>query len=361
MAAPRSPVVEYLLSEFAADTGDVTLILGEGDVQETLRAHGVLLRRAEYFQSALRGPFREGQTRRVELPDVSPDAMRVLVTALYSDSFSADASSLSLQRLFELCRLAERLLVPDSIVDLAYGLYAKAVVESSASCQEYVDVFAQLSGARVAEKAMDALLAGFQTAAEESQWTTDALLSLVVEASSKKVDVRARDILKAMLARTVVLGGNLATTAVQAARRGVVDASEAIFSNLPRLMQRRADPIRDLDRERTTLHSEISSLPSHLHLQLKLLYAVKALQSLPGRLPELQPSPESGDECSAMESKLVRDIEVASAQLFAKRQRATDERRSAPGEGPGGSCGGPPRRLCWRGGGWRCAERLPTL
>ena len=42
-----------------------------------------------------------------------------------------------------------------------------------------------------------------------------------------KVDARARELLKSALARTVTLGGNLATTAVQAARQGVVDAAEA--------------------------------------------------------------------------------------------------------------------------------------
>ena len=75
----------------------------------------------------------------------------------------------------------------------------------------------------------------------------------------EKIDARVRDILKAALARTVTLGCDLAKTAVQAARQGVVDVAEAILSNVPKLVESRADPIKDLDRERTTLHSEAST------------------------------------------------------------------------------------------------------
>ena len=63
------------------------MVLGEGDGQETLTAHDIFLRRAEYFETALKIAFQEGRARRVELPEVCPKLMEELVRVFYCDNF----------------------------------------------------------------------------------------------------------------------------------------------------------------------------------------------------------------------------------------------------------------------------------
>jgi len=334
-------VTEHMLAQLEAQQGDVTLVLGEGDCQETLKAHYMFLCRAEYFESALKTEFQEGQTRRVELPDVCPKLMKKLVRALYSDEFDDAATDgvekCSTDQLLSICKLADRFLVPDIVVKGAYDAFAHSVEQNCKTFEEHTKIFIELVGSRVPAPVMEKLIVCFRKGIKDC--SLEKLLPAIIEAHSKDVTQSCQDVITSAILATVNFGNDMASSFVFLAKEGMTDLAEAVLDKIPKC----SNPVRNVtsavlqdfisnvSKERSDLHQKTEDLCRLMQLRLRLQFATKALPCLLANVTAnvsyakeyngsnllLDPKAYDVRTSSTIAANLAKDMEDCSKELFA--------------------------------------------
>ena len=109
----------------------MTFVLGADG--ERISYHSFVLRKSEYFKSALSGCFVEQQRKEFVLDDVSPKHMKPLMYALYCDKLpEKEVDAQGAQDLWTMLTICQRFLLPTSVMTLVVTRFCKKLPSENA-------------------------------------------------------------------------------------------------------------------------------------------------------------------------------------------------------------------------------------